>query len=188
MDKIILRDKAFTRVDINNKRHFYATTYELGLWKEMNRYRIVCHFVFKDRLKIYDIPQILKIQNSEIDIFLKENPKYNKDNSAFFLIIELKGGLSFSPDLKTAKLFTKNRFEVEKKIGYLFAHVVCIVSKSKFRLARLMAPNYFGFKKGEGYDFASNYDEAVESIMKFNKILEYEALPELVRREVESGE
>ena len=172
-------------VSIKKNRHFYFSIYPFKYYEELKRYKIICHSYFVERLKPYDIEFLLKdFQHLEIESFLQNNPEYNKDNTIFYTLMELEKGLSFSPDIKTQKLFYSVKFNLEDSKGIIYGQILGLIPQFYNKLMHIISNSFFGMRRGEGYDFSDNYQDVLKKIDSFNTIISKGNLPDFIRKEV----
>jgi len=179
-----LRDHNFKEVQINKNRHFHISVYHYKYSDELKRHKIVCHVYFTDRLKIYDLDLVVQNQILAIKEFLKENRQYNYDNTVYYLLMELTKGLSFSPDLRTLRLFTTTKFEAEDSSGIILSQIVGLIPEFYTKIMNIISKSFFGFRKGEAYDYANNYQDALDRLDKFNTIIRRANVPEFVEDQI----
>jgi len=178
---IKLRDRNFAKVAINKKRSFYWSIYEIQTQESKDIHKVVFHTYFTDRIKVYDLDALLNLQKTAIMQFLDGNKLNNNKNTIFYMLIESKKGLAFTPDFRALKLFTENKFKLESDLQITLGQIVGIIPKFYSNLFNVFSNNYFGMQRGIAYEIVSNYSDALKSILKFNELITYDKLPDPVK-------
>lgn len=175
----------FKQIIIKKNRHFFFCIYPYKYSEELKRHKIICHSYFVDRLKPYDLDFVLnQVQVEEIERFLQENTEFDFENTIFYTLMELEKGLSFSPDIRTQKLFYSVKFRLEESKGIVYGQILGLLPKLYNKLMNIISNSFFGMRKGEGYDYSDNYDEILKKIDGFKTIITKDKLPDFVRQEV----
>jgi len=174
----------FKEISINKDRHFCMSVYSHKFSQKLQKEQVICHAYFPQRLKIYDLEMMLNSQINESLEFLENNKEFNKEDTLFYLFIELGKGLSFSPDLRVLKLFTRHKFSTKNATGINQRQITGIFPQLLTKIMRTVSNNYFGFERGKNYEIVGNYKDALKAFEAYELNDELQDLPEFLEREI----
>ncbi len=180
-------EKDYKVVKINNKRSLLISTFFFKYDKDLKKNKIITRIIFNNRLKLHDLEFLLNQQTLSIKDFIQNNPKYSYTNSIFHLVIEMRKGTNFTPDLKAFRLFMRYKLGMAQNEEMVFGPTIGILPRLYTKFLSLVSRGYFGLVQGRDYDLLTSYDEALIKISSFKNILNRDNFPEHIIEQLKNN-